>query len=75
MVFEAVWEGDEQAGQGRTPVLCGGALDQLAGGGFALAAWGAFLLGADSNPLVLDVADREPQQLDDRVVVGSAPGS
>ena len=51
------------------PVLDDGALDEP-GGGFALVPGQAFLGGAGPGALVLDVADGQPQQLDDGVVAG-----
>src|SRR6185437_13835365 len=39
----------------------------------AVAAWGAFLLGSFAGAFVFDVADREPEQLDDGVIGGKVP--
>ena len=50
----------------------GGAFYQPAGG-FALAAGCTGLLGALPGAFVLDVADGQPEQLDDGVVVGEMP--
>ena len=35
--------------------------------------WSAPLLGAFASPLVLDVTDREPKELDDSLIVGKVP--
>ncbi len=51
------------------PGTAGRALDEPARRG-ALGAWLSAVLGALAGALVLDVADREPQQLDRGGVVG-----
>jgi hypothetical protein len=58
-----------QGAEGLFPVLDDGALDE-AGGGFALVSGEPFLGGAFAGALVFDVADGQPQQLDDGVVAG-----
>ncbi len=59
--------GQDEGVERGAPALGGGAFDEPAGG-FALVAGPAFFLGAFAGSLVFDVADREPQQLDDGVV-------
>ena len=58
-----------EGAEGLFPVLDGGAFDE-AGGGAAFVAGGAFLGGAGAGAFVFDVADGQPQQLDDGVVAG-----
>ena len=62
--------GDEgELARGGFPVVDGGSFDEAAAG-FALVAGFAGFLGAFTGPLVLDVADGQPQQLDRGRVAG-----
>jgi len=65
--LEPVGVGQGEGSEGGFPALDGGAFYQ-AWGCLALVAWLATLLGSFAGSLVLDVADRQPEQLDDRVV-------
>ena len=58
--------------EGGFPALDDGTFDEVARG-FALVAGLAGLGGSLAGPLVLDVADGEPEQLDHGVVVGEVP--
>jgi len=53
--------------------LGSGSVDEPAFGFAFAASRGAGLLRSGSGSLVFDVADRQPQQLDDRVVAGEVP--
>jgi hypothetical protein len=64
---EAVGEVQGQGAEGLLPALDDGVFDEP-GGGLALVPGAAFLGGAGA--LVLDIADGQPQQLDDGVVAG-----
>ena len=70
VVVESVGEGDEEGAEGSLPALGGGAFYEVARCGAGLSLGFAGLLGSGAGPLVLDVADRQPQQLDHGVVVG-----
>ena len=61
-----------QGAEGLFPVLDDGAFDEP-GGGFAGAAGLAFLAGPFAGAFVFDVADGQPQKLDDGVVAGEVP--
>ena len=66
---EPVGMGQGEGAEGGFPPLGDGALDEP-WRGLALARGQALLLGSLAGALVLDVADRQPQQLDHRVIVG-----
>ena len=69
MGVDAVGVGQGELGQGLLPVGDDLAFDEPAGG-FALVGGLAAFLVAFAGALVLDVADRQPEQLDHGVVVG-----
>ena len=68
-VGDAVGVGDGEGAEGGFPAVHGRALDEPAGR-LAFVARLAGFLGSLPGPLVLDVTDREPQQLDYGIVVG-----
>ena len=66
---ESVGVGGGELGQGLVPVGGDLSFDELALG-FALGWWQSFLLVTFSGSFVLNVADRQPQQLDHRLITG-----
>ena len=66
---DSVGVGGGELGQGLVPVGGDLSFDELALG-LALGWWQSFLLVAFSGSFVLDVADRQPQQLDHRLIGG-----
>ena len=66
---ESVGVGGGELGQGLVPVGGDLSFDELALG-FALGWWQSFLLVTFSGSFVLNVADRQPQQLDHRLIGG-----
>ena len=69
MGVDAVGVDDRELGEGLLPVRDDLAFDEPSGG-FALGGGASFLLGALSGSFVLDVADRQPEQLGHGLVVG-----
>src|SRR5665811_1176379 len=67
---DAVGVDHGQLAEGCFPALELGSFDELAGGLAVHALGGAGFLGALSGSFVLDVADRQPEQLDRGGVVG-----
>ena len=70
---EAAGKGQAESAVGGFPALDQAAFDESGGSFTGLASGLAGLLGTLSGPFVLDVTDRQPQQLDHRVVVGKWP--
>jgi len=72
---DALGVGEGELGQGLLPVRRHGALDELAGYRRWRGSGGSVppLLAALPGALILDVADRQPEQFDDRLIVGEVP--
>ena len=66
---DAVGVDEGELAEGGFPAVDGGAFDQ-AGDGLAIGALAGGLLGAFAGAFVLDVPDRQPQELDDGLVAG-----